>query len=660
MCKIAVFAGTREGRELLSALAGRGAALTAFVATEYGEIVLGDLPDTEIRSGALLREDMPGVFREEDFDLVIDATHPYAQRITESISLSCAETGTPYLRLLRPSGAAEEDGVFVEDTAACVAFLKGTEGNVLLTTGVRSLPEYAAEESLRGRLYARVLPAESSLQICRECGLAPDHIIAMQGPFSEELNTALLRSVRAAYLVTKDTGGPGGYAEKIRAARAAGANAVIIGRPGEVPGLPTAEVLAEVERRFRLAPMRKKVILAGIGTGSEDSRTLGVLRAVREADVLIGARRMLESVDTAGKKIFAAVASAEIAGIIRREPGHVFTVLFSGDTGFYSGAKSLRKALEGEDTEVETLPGIGSLSYLCAKLGRPWEDVRAMSLHGREQDLVSEVRENAAVFTLLGGETGAADALARLSRAGLGGLKAHIGEDLGYETERITSGTVDGLLEGRYSSLSVLLVENPRADSEPVTYGLADSAFERDRVPMTKEEVRAVCLSKLALSRGAVVYDVGSGSGSVSVECARIARRGRVYAIEQKEEAAALTARNAEKFGLTNLMLVTGRAPEALLPLEPPTHAFIGGSAGNLREIVRVLLDKNPDVRIVATAVTLETLAELTELTGEFEFSDVAEIQVNKPRKVGRYHLSDAQNPVYVFTFRHPKDRDEG
>ena len=91
-----------------------------------------------------------------------------------------------------------------------------------------------------------------------------------------------------------------------------------------------------------------------------------------------------------------------------------------------------------------------------------------------------------------------------------------------------------------------------------------------------------------------------------------------------------------------------------------PTHAFIGGSAGNLREIVRVLLDKDPDVRIVATAVTLETLAELTELTEEFEYCDVAEIQVNKPRKVGRYHLSDAQNPVYIFTFQHPKDRSEG
>ena len=152
-----------------------------------------------------------------------------------------------------------------------------------------------------------------------------------------------------------------------------------------------------------------------------------------------------------------------------------------------------------------------------------------------------------------------------------------------------------------------------------------------------------------------MVYDVGSGSGSVSVECARVATHGKVYAIEQKDSAIALTRQNAEKFGLINLEVVPGTAPEALEPLEAPTHAFIGGSSGNLRQITDLLLEKNPSVRIVATAVTLETVAELTALCNEFEVSDIAEVQVNKPRKVGRYHLSNAQNPVYIFTFQYRK-----
>ncbi len=201
----------------------------------------------------------------------------------------------------------------------------------------------------------------------------------------------------------------------------------------------------------------------------------------------------------------------------------------------------------------------------------------------------------------------------------------------------------------------MLLAENDGADDEPVTYGLPDDAFDRDKVPMTKEEVRGICVSKLALSRGAIVYDVGSGSGSVSVECALVASRGKVYAIEQKDAAIELTRHNAEKFGLVNLEVVPGSAPEALIPLPPPTHVFIGGSSGNLRQIVDLLLEKNPEVRIVATAVTLETLSELTALAGEFTVSDSVEIQVNRPRTVGRYHLFNAQNPVYIFTFQHRK-----
>lgn len=656
MYKLGIFAGTAEGRKLIEHLTGRGLSVTAFVATEYGEVLLGSHPDVEVRSGALLRADMPGVFRAEGYDLIVDATHPYADHVTESIRLACAETGIPCLRLLRGSTSAREDGVFVADVAACIEFLKTTEGNILLTTGSKTLPEYCADEALRERIYARVLPVESSLASARAGGLEPSHIIAMQGPFTEELNAAMLRFVNARWMVTKDTGDAGGYADKIRAARAAGAGAVVIGRPPQTDGLSEAELLRELEERFALPPQEKQVILAGIGVGSEDSRTLGLLRAVRESECVIGARRMLESVDTAGKKTFTAILAKDIARIIRSESARSFAVLFSGDTGFYSGTKALLRELEGENVRTEVLPGVGSLSYFCARLRRPWEDVRAVSLHGRECDFVREVRENKAVFTLLGGDTGALDALERLQKAGLGELTAHIGENLGYPEEKITSGSVEELLGGSYGALSVLIVENPGADGECVTYGLSDDAFDRDKVPMTKEEVRAVCLSKLALSRGAVVYDVGSGSGSVSVECARIAWRGRVYAIEQKDSAIALTRQNAEKFGLGNLIVVPGSAPEALEPLEAPTHAFIGGSSGNLRQIVDLLLAKNPTVRIVATAVTLETLAELTEMAPEFAVSDIAEVQVNKPRAVGRYHLSNAQNPVHIFTFQYKKE----
>lgn len=654
MYKLCIFAGTAEGRELIERLTGRGAAITAYVATEYGQVALGEHPDVEVRSGGLPRAEMPGVFRSEKYDLVVDATHPYAEHITESIRLACDETGTALIRLLRESTADSGDGIFVEDTAACIRFLSGTEGNILLTTGSKTIPEYCAEPGLRERIYARLLPLPSSLDSCRQGGLAADHIIAMQGPFTEELNVAMLRFVNAAWMVTKDTGSAGGYADKIAAARKAGAKAVIIGRPPEQPGLSGAETLAAIEKRFGLEPVRKRVVMVGIGMGSDDTRTMGMLRAVREAECVIGARRMVQSVDTGGKRVCEAVLAKDIANIIRTGSERDYVVLLSGDTGFYSGAKSLLREL-GDETDNEVQPGIGSLTYFCARLQRPWEDVRAVSLHGRRCDFVREVKYNPAVFSLLGGDTGAGEALRMLADAGLGYVRVHIGENLGYPEERIVSGTADELLDREFAPLCVLLAENDRADSEPVTYGLPDDAFDRDKVPMTKEEVRGICVSKLALSRGAVVYDVGSGSGSVSVECALVATRGKVYAIEQKDTAISLTRHNSEKFGLINLEVVPGSAPEALVPLPPPTHVFIGGSSGNLRQIVDLLLEKNPAVRIVATAVTLETLSELTGMATEFEVSECVEIQVNRPRTVGRYHLFNAQNPVYIFTFQHRK-----
>lgn len=654
MSKLCVFAGTREGRALIEALTGRGLSVTACVATEYGQIVLGEHPDVTVRAGALPRAEMPDFFRAEGFDLVVDATHPYAEHITESIRLACEETGIECIRLLRESTSDASDGVFVEDTEACIRFLSETTGNVLLTTGSKSLPQYGAVEELRPRLYARVLPMVSSLESCAAAGIAPDHIIAMQGPFDEELNVAMLRSVKAEWMVTKDTGSSGGYADKIAAAQRAGAKVVIIGRPPQMPGQTLSETLQLLERRFSLPAPKKHVFIVGIGMGSEDTRTLGLLRALRESEVVIGARRMVESVDTQGKRTFNYISAHDIIKCIQEDPARTFCILMSGDVGFYSGATMLVKLIDAEKIDVELMPGIGSLTYFCSRVCRPWQDVRAVSLHGRDCDFVREVRENEYVFTLLGGDTGARDAMQRLLDAGVGAqCYGWVGENLGYPEEKITQGPLTELMENEYSSLAVLLVRNKGTiGMVPATHGLPDEAFDRDKVPMTKEEVRSICVSKLALTRDAIVYDVGSGSGSVSVECARVANWGRVYAVEQKDTAIELTRHNAEKFSLTNLEVVPGTAPEALKPLPAPTHVFIGGSSGNLREIVDLLLAKNPDVRMVATAVTLETVAELTELIAEFEYTDIAEVQVNKPRKVGRYHLSNAQNPVYIFTFR--------
>ena len=658
MCKICIFAGTSEARALVERLAGRGADITACVATEYGAELLRGCEGVRVLAGRMEAAEMEALFRRESFDIVVDATHPYADRATENIAAACGAAGAEYIRLERSSSAEEGDGVFVADPAECARYLQNTTGQVLVTTGSKELPALCADEGVRARLYVRVLPLPGALQACADCGLKPERIIAMQGPFDEELNYAMLRAVGAKYLVTKDTGSAGGYEAKIRAAMRAGVTAVIIGRPPQRAGRSLEEIARRIEARFPIAPLPKKVTLVGIGMGDPDTRTVGMERALREADCLIGARRMLESVDPAGKRVHAAFAPDEVARLIREEDCRRFAVLLSGDTGFFSGAKGLLEALRGMDVEI--LPGVSSLQALCARLGRSWEDARCVSLHGRDCDLEKEVREHKTVFVLVGGEGGAANALARLAESGLGGLTAAVGERLGYPEERVSRGTVAALREGTYDPLSALLIENPRAGEEALAFGLPDETFERDDTPMTKSEVRCVSLSKLRLTRGAVIYDIGSGSGSVTVECARIANEGKVYAIEMKPQAAALTRRNAERFRLRNVEVVEGKAPEALAALPAPSHAFIGGSSGSMRAIVESLLEMNPAVRIVANAVTLESIAELSAIAAGFAESEICELSVAKPRVLGRYRLMTAQNPVYVFAMQNAAPKGEG
>ena len=171
---------------------------------------------------------------------------------------------------------------------------------------------------------------------------------------------------------------------------------------------------------------------------------------------------------------------------------------------------------------------------------------------------------------------------------------------------------------------------------------------------MTKEEVRSVSLSKLHLFKDSVCYDIGAGTGSVAVEMALRATEGHVYAIEKKEEAAALLLENKKKFCADNLTVVSGTAPEALTGLPAPTHAFIGGSSGKLPEIVQILLEKNPKITIVINCITLETISEVLQvLQSRPELSsEVVQMSVSRSRSVGSYHMMMGENPIYIVTLR--------
>ncbi|MCC6095810.1 MAG: precorrin-6y C5,15-methyltransferase (decarboxylating) subunit CbiE [Eubacterium sp.] len=398
-----------------------------------------------------------------------------------------------------------------------------------------------------------------------------------------------------------------------------------------------------------------EIAVIGIGMGTREGLTAEAASYIRGADLLIGARRMLADIADPEKDTCEEYLPAKIAQAIAAHPDAVrIAVLMSGDVGFFSGAKKLYGALEtclGSKYSIRVMPGISSVVYFCSQLHMAWEDVKLTSMHGTSCNIIGEICRHHSVFSILGTEDGAAEICRKLISYDLNQVTVHIGENLGYPDEKITSGKPMDFSDYQASPLSVILLENPDPDLV-VTSGVPDAAFLRDKVPMTKEEVRAVSICKLRLTERSVVYDIGAGSGSCSVEAALRAVQGRVYAIEKNPAAVRLLYSNKLKFRVDNMEIIEGSAPEALQDLPVPTHAFLGGTGGNMEEILRLLLQKNPNIRVVLNAITLETVSQALEILKKLPFAepDIACISVAKSKKAGPYHMMMGQNPVYVIT----------
>ena len=512
---------------------------------------------------------------------------------------------------------------------------------------MKELPAFAPIP--RERLFVRVLPSVASIEACERENIPPSHIIAAQGPFSAETNLANFRWAKAQWLVTKQSGRAGGFDEKLAAAGELGMDVVVIGAPAD-EGVSYDEAVRMLSEKLGLSSVRH-VDIVGCGCGALSLLTGEAAAALRGARLIIGAPRLVDSLKARypEKRYVSEIMPEKIKALIDAEASPRVCVVMTGDVGFYSGAKKLCAMLSAYD--VGLIPGIGSAVYFAARLGVPWEDWALVSMHARACNIAARVRASAKVFLLTGGAYTPSGICDALCRCGLGEVSVTVGERLSYEEEKLTAGTAASLREASFDPLSCMLVENER----PVTgvrTGLPDETFLRGDVPMTKSEVRALILSKLALSRGSVVYDIGAGTGSVSVECALSACDGTVYAVEKNPEAVTLIRKNAEKFGVPNLIPVEGTAPEAMGALPAPTHVFVGGSSGNLREILAAVCAKNPSARIVISAVTLETVGEASAGLAALGFMDYEAVAVNvsRAKKLGGYRLMQAQNPVYLFT----------
>lgn len=522
MTDIIIFGGTSEGRRLAEFCAARKIRAAVSVATGYGESLLKETPRLGIHTGRMDREQMEAWLAGQNPRLVLDATHPYAVQATENIRLACGKLGLPLLRVLR--GESGEDGgsrvVTVGSVEEAAAYLDGQEGTILVTTGSKELRAFASLKHCGERVFARVLPSPQALEACREAGILPSRILAMQGPFSAELNAAMIRQTGAAWLVTKESGRAGGFEEKLQAAEETGAKVVLVGRPekesgvsleealerlGEFapagPALPAVDsVLSAADQALPAvspalpsagpalpgepsggefpggAPARPLLVLAGAGMGTAASMTLEVIRALRESQVIFGAPRLLgaarEALEMADELQFPRESGErrpdgpELAAEYMPEPVFAWlerrpeirraAVLFSGDTGFYSGAAGFFRAAGSREWELRVLPGISSLAQMAAALGKSWEDAVIASRHGREQDVRKLAENHPKVFVLTGGSCRAEQICGELS--GLP-VTVFVGENLGSPEERIVTGKPEELAGEHFASLAVMWIE---------------------------------------------------------------------------------------------------------------------------------------------------------------------------------------------------------
>lgn len=489
--------------------------------------------------------------------------------------------------------------------------------------------------------------------------------------------------------------------------------------------------------------MVSKIFIIGIGPGNPEYLTKRAIDALSESDIVFGAGKVLQNIREAfpekkfvneyrAEKIFEmlnppapdadSTEAADINAATRPDSNEtsslmpnteilsdtckIASVCFSGSINLYSGAPAAIRFFTEKGIEVEEIDGLSSVSYFLSKLHIPENEVKIISIHGRACDVLSQVRTHKYTAVLLSNTVQLIELVKNVNPDGeLNNAKIYLGEDLSLASERINIGSPREfiLYKPIENTLAIAVFQNDNFDASE-GYFLPDSSFVREYgdshskklIPMTKENVRTLALEKLSLKKDSVLWDIGAGTGSVSIAAGKRLTAGKVLAVEKNTNAANLCRKNIVKFDLSNVSVIEGEAPgifnqliieqadsaqnnklssekKEILPISissessrekvaskaekkyivaSPTHAFLGGAGKDISDIVDKLISINPDIRIVATAVTLETISECEKLPQEFpdyEFS-FSEIAVTDYVSAGKYHIRKAQNPVLIMS----------
>jgi precorrin-6Y C5,15-methyltransferase (decarboxylating) len=397
----------------------------------------------------------------------------------------------------------------------------------------------------------------------------------------------------------------------------------------------------------------KKIYVIGAGVEGQEGFSRRALDIVGQADILFGRPKQLALFpDFPGEKVDIDQNFSEVVNQLKATD-QKSVVLASGDPLFFGIGRQLLRNFR--EDELEFVPNVSSVQYAFAKLGLPWDDAVFLSCKGHAaEDVVDRIVASDKAAVLTDAQNTPASIAREMIHRGREGYAAYLCENLGTVEERIVRTDVRGLLDEPAAPLNVLvLVKQYEAFAEasrPVL-GIADEAFSAIKKQITREEVRAVTLAKLRLSHDMVLWDVGAGSGSVSIEADHLMPNGKVFAIEQNEQYQGFIRENLRKFHSRHVTVVEGEAPACLERLPDPDRVFIGGSGGNIWDILSVV-DQRLAVggRVVVNAITLDTLAATSEYLENAGYRvEVTSVNIARTRPSTDYKMFEAFNPVFIL-----------
>ena len=402
---------------------------------------------------------------------------------------------------------------------------------------------------------------------------------------------------------------------------------------------------------------QQKTYLVGAGIEGWEGFSTTALEIIAKTDVLIGHQRHLDIFpDYAGEKMPLG-ALPELLEFLKQTDRKV-AILASGDPNFFGISRFLLRNLPKE--RIAIFANVTSMQYAFARIKEPWDDAIFVSVHGRGMHVAVDKIIAAQKACVLTDKVNTPAAIAReMIERGAEGYEAWLCEDLGLASEKFTRTDVRGLLELPTSDLNILILirtYEPNLVQYPLI-GIADDEFQTVKKLITKQEVRAVTLAKLQLQDDLVLWDIGAGSCSVSIEASNLMPNGRIFALERNPLCFGHITENLKKFCTRNVKFVEAYAPEGLEDLPDPDRVFIGGAGGQLEEIIEHVDRRlKPEGLIVLNAVTLDTLGKAVEYLEDHGYDVEATcVNISRTRKLTEYKLFEAQNPVYIITARKEK-----